>query len=135
MTRDDTLELYVTLGHPGDDSLNLRMTPSIADEVRALLDEHDLDHGRILEFSSGPQLAVEAVVALSTAGGLAALATVVNTVIKRHDSKRVVIERDGGKIEIAGHSPKAVEKLLEKLAQEQAQQDEHWKQIKAERPD
>ena len=137
MTHDDTLELYVTLGHTGDGSLNLRMTPSIADEVRALLDEHGLDHGRILEFSSGPQLAVEAVVALGIvaggAGGLPALASVINTIIKRHDSKRVVI--DGEKIEVSGYSEKAVERLLEKRAQEQAQHDEKWKQIQAEWPD
>lgn len=130
MTHDDTLELYVTLGHTGDGSLNLRMTPSIADEVRTLLDEHGLDHGRILEFSSGPRLAVEAVVALSTTGGLAALASVINTMIKRHDSKRIVI--DDEKVEVSGYSEKAVERFLEKRAQEQAQQDDEWKRIQAE---
>ncbi|NYI81258.1 hypothetical protein [Nocardioides panzhihuensis] len=131
---DDTLKLYVTLGHPGDGSLNLRMSPSIADEVRALLDEHDLAHGELLEFSSGPQLAIEAVVALGAGGGLAALASVINTMIKRHDSKRFVIERDGERIEASGYSEEAVDRLLEKRAQEQADQDKEWERIKAELP-
>lgn len=135
MTHDDTLELYVTLGHTGDGSLNLRMTPSIADEVRELLDEHDLEHGELLEFSSGPELAVEAVKVLSItgggAGGLAALARVIITVIKRHDGKHFVLERDGEKFEASGYSEKAIGGLLDKRAQEQAHQDKEWKRISA----
>lgn len=137
MTHDDTLELYVTLGHAGDGSLNLRMTPSIADEVRALLDEHGLDHGELLEFSSGSQLAVEAVVALGVAaggaGGLPALASVINTIIKRHDSKHFVLEPDG-RFEASGYSKKDIEQLLEKRAQEQADRDKEWERIMAELP-
>lgn len=134
MTHDDTLELYVALGIPGHDSLTLRMTPEIADEVLALLDEHGLAHRLAMEFSAAPDLAAEAVRALGAAGGLAALASVINTMIKRHDTKRFVLERGGEKIEVAGYSEKAVEQLLEKRAQEQAQLDEEWKQKAGELP-
>lgn len=133
---DDTLKLYVTLGHPGDGSFNLRMSPSIADEVRALLDEHELAHGRIAEFSAGPELAVEAVYALAAGGtgGLALLARVIITVIKRHDGKHFLLERNGEKFEASGYSEKDIERFLEKRAEEQAHQDKEWERIKAELP-
>lgn len=133
---DDTLKLYVTLGHPGDGSFNLRMSPSIADEVRALLDEHGVPHGRIAEFSSGPELVVEAVKVLGIVGGSATglreLARVIITVIKRHDGKRVLI--DGDKFEATGYSEKGIERLLEMRAEEQARQDKEWERIQAELP-
>lgn len=120
------LELYVTGAPPGDGDLLLRMSPQIAEEVRTLLDESGVHHSGVAEHSSGPELVIEAVKVLSATGGLAALTTVVNTLIRRHDGKRVVIERDGEKFEAAGYSEKAVERLVEKRAQEQAELDAEW---------
>ena len=48
------------------------MSPQIADEVRTLLDESGLYHSRGVEFSSGPELVIEAVTVLRAAGGFAA---------------------------------------------------------------
>lgn len=120
------LELYVTEAPPGDGDLLLRMSPQIAAEVRTLLDESGLSHSRGAEFSSGPELVIEAVTVLSAAGGFAALASVINTVIKRNDGKRVVIERDGGRFEAAGYSEEAVKRLVEKRAAKQAELEAEW---------
>lgn len=70
------LELYVTPAPPGEGALLVRMSPQIADEVRALLDESGLDHSRAAEFSSGAELALESVRVLGAAGGAAALGRV-----------------------------------------------------------
>jgi hypothetical protein len=126
--KPDVLELYVTPAPPGDGALNLRMSPQIADEVRALLDEQGLDHSRAAEFSSGAELAIESVRFLGAAGGLAALASVINTMMRRHDGKRVLIER--GKFEASGFSEKAVKRLLEEMAEEQAKNEAEWDHIK-----
>lgn len=122
----DVLELYVTGAPPGDGDLLLRMSPQIADEVRTLLDKSGLPHSRGAEFASGPELVIEAVTVLSAAGGLAALASVINAVIRRHDGKRVVIERNGEKFEAAGYSEQAVERLVKERAREQAELEAEW---------
>src|SRR4051812_37575312 len=98
-------ELYVDLGwSPGDDTLVLQMSPVLADQVRSLLDEHGLEHGSVLLASADYRLWVESVRVPSAAGGLAALASVINTVLQRHDNKKVLIERaDVDKIEIHGY--------------------------------
>lgn len=118
----DVLELYVTQAPPGDGALLLRMSPQIVEEVRTLLDEQGLEHSLAAEFSSGPDLAIESVRALGAAGGLAALASVINTVIKRHDGKRIHLER--GKFEATGYSERAVERMLRERAESQAKLEE-----------
>lgn len=120
----DDLELYVTPAPPGEGALLVRMSPQIADEVRALLDENGLDHSHAAEFSSGAELALESVRVVGAAGGLAALASVINTVIRRHDGKRVLIERD--QFEASGYSEKAVERLLAQRVEEQEQSETEW---------
>ncbi|GAA1753733.1 hypothetical protein [Aeromicrobium alkaliterrae] len=126
---EDVVELYVTLGHPGDDTFNLRMSPGIVDEVLASLDEQGIAHGGIIEMSAGPELYIEAVRVLGGAGGLAALASVIKTVVKRNEGKHFLIERDGEKIEADGYSEDAVERILKNRAEEQAARDQEWKRV------
>lgn len=128
----DDVELYVTLAPPGDGALLLRMSPRIADDVRALLDENGLDHSRAAEFSAGAELALESVQVLGAAGGLAALATVINTVIRRHDGKRVLLERE--KFEVSGYSEKAVHRLLAERAEEQKRREAEWGRSEGQTP-
>ncbi len=87
--------LLVTLGHAGDDSFNLRFPAEYASEVTALLDEHDISHGTVLEFSAGQELWIEAARVLSIPGGLAALASIIKTIVHRHDAKRFILKRGG----------------------------------------
>jgi len=83
--------------------LGVDFPPAIVGQVLALLDEQGIEHGRVLERSADAELWVEAVKVLGTAGGgLAALTTVITTIIKRHDGKRVLIERPGGAHRTAG---------------------------------
>jgi hypothetical protein len=126
---DDVVELYVTLGHAGDGDFNLRMSPEIVDEVLALLDEHGVGHGGIIEMSAGHDLYIEAVRVLGGAGGLAALASVIKTVIGRNNGKRFLIERDGEKFEANGYSEEAIERILKKRAEEQAARDAEWNRV------
>ena len=118
----------MTPAPPGEGALILRVSPRIADELRTLLDEQGLDHSRAAEFSSGEELVLESVKALGAAGGLAALARVINAVARRHDGKRVLIER--GKFEASGFSEKTVRRLLEERAEEQAKNEAEWEHIK-----
>lgn len=129
----DVLELYVTLGHAGDGDLNLRMSPEIVDEVLRALDEHGIVHGGIIEKSAGQDLYIETVRVLGGAGGLASLASIIKTVVKRHEDKRFVIERDGEKLEANGYSEQAVERILKKRAAEQAARDQEWKRVLGDR--
>lgn len=125
----EVVELYVTLGHAGDDDFNLRMSPEIVDEVLGLLDEHGIVHGGIIEMSAGQELYIEAVRVLGGAGGLASLASVIKTAMKRNEGKHFLIERDGEKLEADGYSDKAVERILKKRAEEQAARDLEWKRV------
>lgn len=129
----DAVELYVTLGHAGDDEFNLRMSPEIVDEVLSSLDEHGIIHGGIIEMSAGQELYIEAVRVLGGAGGLASLASVIKTVVKRNEGKHFLIERDGEKFEANGYSEKAVERILKKRAEEQTARDQEWKRVLGDR--
>lgn len=129
----DAIELYVTLGHPGDDDLDLRMSPEIVDEVLGSLDEHGIVHGGIIEMSAGQELFIEAVRVLGGAGGLASLASVIKTVVKRHEGKHFLIERGGEKFEANGYSEEAVERILKKRAGEQAARDQEWRRVLVDR--
>lgn len=130
---DDVLELYVTLGHAGDNDFNLRMSPEIVDEVLGVLDDHGIVHGGIIEMSAGQELYIEAVRVLGGAGGLASLASVIKTVMARNEGKRFLIERDGEKFEANGYSEKAIERILKKRAEEQAMRDQEWKRVLGDR--
>lgn len=125
----DAVELYVTLGHAGDHDLNLRMSPEIVDQVLGLLDEHGIVHGGIIEMSAGTELYIEAVRVLGGTGGLALLASVIKTVVKRNEGKHFLIERGGETFEADGYSEKAVERILQKRAEEQAARDQEWKRL------
>lgn len=115
----DALELYVTNDLPGEGNLMLRLSPELAEDVRALLDENGLEHSPAAEFSDGPQLVLETVQILgATAANLTALAAVIRTVVRRHDGRKIVI--DGGRLEATGYSIHDVELLLEKQAKQQA---------------
>lgn len=129
----DAVELYVTLGHAGDDDLNLRMSPEIVDEVLSSLDEHGVVHGGIIEMSAGQDLYIEAVRVLAGTGGLASLAAVIKTVVKRNEGKHFLIERDGEKFEADGYSEQAVERILKKRAEEQAARDQEWERVLGDR--
>ena len=115
----DTLELYVTNDMPGEGNLMLRLSPDLADDVRALLDENGLEHSAAAEFSDGPQLVLETVHILgATAANLAALAAVIRSVVRRQDGKKIVIGE--GRLEATGYSLADLELLLEKQAKQQA---------------
>ncbi|MGH3998129.1 MAG: hypothetical protein ACRDTJ_11775, partial [Pseudonocardiaceae bacterium] len=129
----EVVKLYIRPAGAGSDgTLDLRMTPAIADEVRTLLDEHGLTHSQAAEFSSSPELAIEAVEALRTLGGLTALAAVINAFLKRNDGKHIVLEPD--RTEAKGYSKKEIEQIIEKQAQAQREVDEKWNQMKGQLP-
>jgi hypothetical protein len=126
----DVIELYVGFGWLDGTTLSLSMSPSIVDEVLELLDEHGLKHGSVLLASADYNLWVETVRVIGGAGGLAALASVIRTVIRRHDGKRVLIERpDGGKTELQGYSEESIERFLQKRVEGQKVRDTEMKRF------
>lgn len=125
----DVLKLYVTQAPPGDGDLNLRMSPFIADEVRSLLDEKGLAHSRAGQFSSGAQLALEAVQVLEglkDVGGSAALAWVITTFLTRHKGKKVVLSEDGRVREVSDYSASEVMEIVRAAGQRQAVIEATW---------
>lgn len=128
MTRDpDLLQLRVTNAPVGTNSLLLRMSPELVDEVRARLDEAGLNHGEVLEFSAGAELAIEMVQILAGAGAaLGGLAAVIRAITRRNDGKKV--ELSGDRIDsITGYSPDDAEELLEIQWKKQQENEDAWK--------
>jgi hypothetical protein len=128
-TDEETVPLLVTLGHTGDRSFNLRFPSDYAPEIIALLDEHEIAHDTILEFSAGQELWIEAVRVLSVPGGLAALASIIKTVVHRHDGKRFILKRGGEEFEATGFSEEKVRGFLEKAAADQVARDAEWGRV------
>lgn len=65
----EVVPILITLGHLGDDSLQLWFPPEHGDEILRLLDEHGIDHNTAMEHSSGPTDWIEVVKVLGIAGG------------------------------------------------------------------
>ncbi len=126
---NEAVPLLVTLGHTGDGSWNLRFPSEYAPEISALLDEHDIGHGTVLEFAAGTELWIEAVSVLSVSGGLAALASIIKTIVRRHDGKRFMLKRDGEELEAVGFSERKVFEFLEEMAAKQATRDAEWRRV------
>lgn len=120
--------LLIGLGHVGEDSLELHLSPKYADEILALLDEHGIVHDTDAAFSAGPADWIEVVrvlgPAVGSAGGVAGLGAVLSAFVHRHDKKRFVFSRGGQPVEASGYSRKDLRILLEKLPAEQAELDE-----------
>ena len=129
MTSLDTVPFLVTPGHTGDDSLILRFPVEFHEEVLVLLDEQHIQHGTALELSADQPLWLEVVHVLSIPGGLAALAAVIRTMVRRHDGKRFVLKRGEFEIEASGYSEKAVQRFLEAQKKEQAELDANTRRV------
>ena len=123
------IPLLLTAGPVGSGELNLRFPYEYTDEIQALLDDNGIEHSAAAEFSSGVELAIEAVKVVATAGGsagvAAALASVYKTFTHRHDGRRVTISNDGD-IDVSGYSKKDTEQIIEKQVTEQAKRDADW---------
>ncbi|MCS6588089.1 hypothetical protein [Curtobacterium flaccumfaciens] len=133
MTTDsETIPLLLTAGPPGSGSLNLRFPPEYREEVQALLDENGIEHSMAAEFSSGPELAIEAVQLFGGAlggGGIAvALTSFYKTFVHRHDNKSVSITKDGD-ITVQGFSRKQTEQIIAKQVADQEQRDADWERL------
>ena len=126
-TDKEVVPILVTLGHLGDDSLQLRFPPEHSDEILKLLDEQGIDHNTAMEHSSDPTDWIEVVkvlgIAAGSAGGLHGLAKVITAFVRRHDDKRFVFTKDGESVDAKGYSQQAVEAMLQKMPQEQSDLD------------
>lgn len=133
MTTDsETIPLLLTAGPPGSGLLNLRFPPEYREEVQTLLDENGIEHSMAAEFSSGPELAIEAVQLVGGAlggGGIAvALTSFYKTFVHRHDNKSVSITKDGD-ITVQGFSRKHTERIIAKQVADQEQRDADWERL------
>jgi hypothetical protein len=130
--RPEMIPFYLA---PGPlESVKLRFPAEYADEIQALLDEHNIEHSVAAEFSSGVSLAIESVElgaqALGALGGLSGLAVALGHVYKtfahRHDGKQVTIDELGA-IDVRGFSQKETEHFIERQLKEQAERDAAWR--------
>lgn len=128
MYAEEVIPILATPGSPGNDSFKLRFPVEYETEVLALLDEHGIEHGTVLEFSADTALAIEAVRVLGSAGGLAALVSFYKAFVQKHDGKRVTLKRGEFEFEAAGFSPKKTEQFLKQLALEQQTIDAQWRE-------
>lgn len=125
----ESVPLLVTLGHAGDNSLNLRFPPQYADEILPLLDENGVDHNSAIELSADSNLWIEVVHVLAVPGGLTALAAVLRTIVHRHDGKRFVLKRGDYEVDARGYSEKETEQFLETLQADQARLDSETRRV------
>lgn len=122
----DGLELHVTNAAVGTNSLMLRMSPGLVEEVQTGLDAAGLEHSQALEHSAGPQLALEIVTVLgASAANLHGLAAVIRAVTRRSDGKKVVLSGDS--LDLTGYSPDDAERLIEKYAAIQKANEASWR--------
>jgi hypothetical protein len=132
MTTDAAaIPLHVTLGIPGDESLNLRFPPEYEEEILSLLDEHGIDHNTALEMSAGPAEWIEVVKVLGVVGpaaGLYALATVISKFCHRNDGKELNLKVDG-EVTATGYSVKEIERLFKHLPAKQAELDAKTRKV------
>lgn len=126
MTSDENPDpLYVRVGFPHQQDLELRFPSEYSNEILELLDEHQIEHGTVLELSANANLWIESVHVLSAAGGLGALATMLHSFLNRHKGKKFILDED--KVEMNGYSVKEIEKLLNLRKQQQAKLDAQWR--------
>lgn len=127
----DVLMMLISVGPPGDDEVVLRMSPEVGRDVVQLLDQQGISHSPRLEASFSTGIAIEAVAVLgASAGFLASLSAILNTVLRRHDGKSVKFERDGDKIEITGLPEKTINRLLQKRFKQLEKRNAEWERAK-----
>jgi hypothetical protein len=126
-TQAEIIQLYVTPGHAFEGALYLRVTPQYQDELDQLLDENGLNHSEVVQFSAGIELAIIAVAV--SAPFVHALAKVINTFLRRHDGKKVILRP--GEVEVSGYSRREAEAVIEAIIEEamdkQAELNANWK--------
>ena len=120
------IELRITPGHVGDESLCLRVTPEYRDDLVQSLEVNGLAHGEVLELSSGQELAVHAVYALSSSAGLAALTAALKAFLSRHSDKSVTLA-DGTTIK--GYSETEVARVLSHALEQKQALEAQWRRM------
>lgn len=120
------IELRITPGHAGEESLCLRVTPAYRDELVLCLEQQGLAHGEVLEFSAGQELAVHAVYALSSGAGLAAMAAALKAFLTRHSDKSVTLA-DGTTIK--GYSEADVARVLGHALEQKKALEVQWRRM------
>jgi hypothetical protein len=127
---EDHLELRIGLGHAGDQTLTLRVSPSAATQLREMMAAGGVFAGEILEFSSGPELIIYAG---SFAGGLTGLAAVLRAFFHRNQYKSITFSQGDGSVDLKGYSESQANRLidatLKQMHAKQMERDEQWQRI------
>ncbi|MCZ2847456.1 hypothetical protein [Modestobacter sp. VKM Ac-2978] len=125
-----SLRLHVSLGFPGDQTLDLRVSPGAAREIRDMMEAEDVFGGEIIEHSAGTDLVVYAG---SLAGGLTGLAAVLRAFFQRNRDKSVTFSYGDTSLEIRGMGEAASRRLadqaLAEMKQQQLERDAQWRRL------
>ena len=110
----DDLVLEFRPGNAFEESdLEIRVPRSFVDEVVEGLREAGLTAEEPIAHGSDHSAAVKITVAFLSAGGLTAAATVLATILARHDNKHLLV--DGERVDATGYSAKDLERILRAL--------------------
>jgi len=132
----DTIRLVLSQGHTGSRTLDLRVSPEGADELRRLMEEHSVFEGQALEFSAGSDLVIYSG---SIATGLTALAAVIRAFVYQNRYKSIALSHGDEKIELKGLSKKesdnAIDRLLSDAHLRQLEFDAKWRRYRGRQED
>lgn len=133
---DETTEkgaLFFGIGagmYPERHAIQLRLSPEVADEVAAALEENGVRVGPVPMASATMQELVY--LAALTGGSLHGIAAVLRAVLHRHQHRAVVFGPDGS-VRVKGLSEAETERLVDKFLQDaqerQLRNDELWDEV------
>lgn len=131
---EDPDAVVVAIGtgmYPEKQSLQVRVTPHLAQELANDIEAEGLRVGPVPMASAGP--AELAAFAVATGGALTGLAAVLRAFLSRHQHKAVVFEQNGTRYEVRGMSPKdtaaMIDRVLGEALERQRGNDRLWDEV------
>lgn len=120
------VQVLLELGHTGDQTFNVRVSPHAAAEMRALMEAEGVYSGGVLEHSAGSELAI---LAGSFVGGLGGLAAVLKAYVHRNQHKSITFSHGEESVLLQGYGEEEAKRLIDEaldgLHRRQQQRDEN----------
>lgn len=108
------IRLVIDPGFPPQEELSLKVSPSAADELRLLLQEHGVFTGDAMQHDASHLL----VLGGSIAGGLSGIAAVLRVFFSRHDGRKITLVRGDETFMTEGLSPKETEAHVDRYLED-----------------
>ncbi|MBX7135518.1 MAG: hypothetical protein K1X67_22850 [Fimbriimonadaceae bacterium] len=129
---DEPARLVISTAIPGDEAIYLRVSPEVADDLQALMEEQGVFESRALEHAAGPELAI-LIASFGTVGGLHGIAAAMSAWFQRNEHKSVTLTRGHETLELHGLSRSdreaVVDRFLADAHQVQLKRNEEWMRL------